>query len=513
MLRVRVPIELKNEQAALMVADVALPEVDQLFGDFAGLGQTGSMGVCAAQGDGIVCLPARGNNYQVKRIPRNFNGKPVPMSFALDGKTSVVTAIDRNEESVIYAHVLLGKPGLGMIVKISAAELYLTVKQQLGYTLGSIVILVVIGMALLRWQITPLARKLMAEIRERKLAEERFSHLAHHDSLTGLPNRILFYDRMQLALMDAKRCRQLVAVIFLDADRFKTINDTLGHEAGDELLVPIAARLSTYLRAGDTVSRLAGDEFSLVLPGVENTNNARQLAQRLSDSFTEPFRIKEQHIFITASIGITLYPVDASTVEGLLKNADTAMYRAKDAGRNNFQFYSADMHAQALECATLENHLRGAMARGELILHYQPLIDTKSGQIAGMEALLRWNHPELGLMAPMEFIPLAEETGLIIPIGEWVLRTASAQARAWQDAGLPPLRLTVNLSARQFQKELVGTVASILKETGLEPRYLELELTETVVMQDPETAVATLDVWITWACGSPSMTSALAIHP
>ena len=494
MLRVRVPMGLiKDERAALMVADVTLPDIDQLFLDFAGLGQTGSMGVCAAQGDGILCIPARGNNYQVKRIPRDFKGQPVPMSFALDGKTGVVATIDRNGKNVISAHAPLGKLGLGMIVKVSAAELYLTVKQQLVYTLGAIVILVIIGMVLLRWQITPLARNLVTEVRERKRAEERFSHLAHHDSLTGLPNRVLFHDRLQLAMIDAKRRRQLVAVMFLDADRFKNINDTLGHGAGDELLILIASRLSACLRAGDTVSRLAGDEFALVLPGVENINTARQLAQRLIDSFSQSFRIKEQHIFMTVSIGITLYPADASTVDGLLKNADTAMYRAKDAGRNNFQFYSADMHAQALKRLTLENRLRGAIARGELMLHYQPLVDIKSGQITGMEALLRWNHPELGLVAPMEFIPLAEETGLIIPIGEWVLRTACAQARAWQDAGLPPLRLAVNLSARQFQKDLVGTVTSILQETGLEPRYLELELTETVIMQNPETAVATLD--------------------
>jgi diguanylate cyclase (GGDEF)-like protein len=281
--------------------------------------------------------------------------------------------------------------------------------------------------------------------------------------------------------------------LFLDADRFKTINDTLGHDAGDDLLKQIATRLTACLRAGDTVSRLAGDEFAVVLPSVENAIDTRHLAQRLLDCFVEPFRLKEQRIYITASIGVTLYPGDATTVEGLLKNADTAMYRAKDAGRNNYQFYSTDMHTHAVERLKLENALRGATERGELVLHYQPLVDLKSGQIEGMEALLRWNHPELGLVPPLEFIPLAEETGLIIPIGEWVLRSACAQTRAWQAAGLPPLRLSVNLSARQFQKDLVGMVASVLEETGLEPKYLELELTESVVMKNPEAAVATLD--------------------
>lgn len=492
-LRARVPIRPNGERVGLLVVDIPLPAVDLLFGDFAGLGQTGSMGVCATQGEGIQCLPSRANNYRVLQAPRHFKGNPLPMSYALDGKTGVVTAVDALGESVISAYAPIGNLGLGMVVKIRTAELYVAVKRQLSYTLGAILVLVVIGMFLLRWQITPLARNLVAQIRERKLAEERFAHLAQHDSLTGLPNRVLFHDRLQLAMIDAKRRQQTVAVMFLDADRFKTINDTLGHDAGDDLLKQIATRLTSCLRAGDTVSRLAGDEFAVVLPGVENTNYTRDLAQRLLGCFAEPFRLKEQQIFITASIGVTLYPSDATTEEGLLKNADTAMYRAKDAGRNNFQFYSADMHAHAVQRLKLENRLRGATERGELVLHYQPLVNLKSGQIEGMEALLRWNHPELGQVPPLEFIPLAEETGLIIPIGEWVLRAACAQARAWQDAGLPPLQLSVNLSARQFQKDLVGMVKSVLEETGLEPKYLELELTESVVMQNPERAVATLD--------------------
>ena len=492
MLRLRVAVGAKGERAALMVTDVKLPAIDQLFRDFAGLGESGSMGVCAAQGDGVLCLPSRANNYRVLKAPRRFKDSPLPMSYALDGKTGGMTAIDAHGENVISVYAPIGNLGLGMIVKIRTAELYATVKRQLGFTLVTIFILASIGMLLLRWQITPLARKLVNEVGERKLAEERFSHLAHHDSLTGLPNRVLFHDRLHLAMIEAMRRQQVVAVMFLDVDRFKTINDTLGHEAGDDLLKQIAGRLTARLRAGDTVSRLAGDEFALVLPAVESTDITRHLAQRLMGCFAEPFCVSEQQIYISASIGVTLYPSDATTVEGLLKNADTAMYRAKDAGRNNFQFYSADMHAHAVKRLKMENALRGATDRGELVLHYQPLVNLKSGQIEGMEALLRWNHPELGLVPPLDFIPLAEETGLIIPIGEWVLRTACTQARAWQDAGLPPLRLSVNLSARQFQKDLVSLVALVLEDTGLEAKYLELELTESVVMQNPEKGITTL---------------------
>lgn len=492
-LRARVPIRPKGEYVGLLVMDIPLPAIDKLFSDFAGLGRTGSMGVCSTLGEGIQCLPSRTNNYRVLRAPRHFNGSPVPMSYALDGQNGVVTTFDVQGQNVISAYAPIGDLGIGMVVKIRTSELYEAVKRQLTYTLAAILVLVIIGMALLRWLITPLARNLVAQIRERKLAEERFEHLAHHDSLTGLPNRVLFHDRLHLAMIEAKRRQQSAAIMFLDADRFKTINDTLGHDVGDELLKQIATRLTSCLRAGDTISRLAGDEFALVLPGMENVDHTRHLAQRLLTCFSEPFLIKEQQIFITASIGVTHYPGDATSVEGLLKNADTAMYRAKDAGRNNFQFYSADMHANAVKRLRMENALRGATERGELVLHYQPLVDLKSGRIEGVEALLRWNHPELGLVPPLDFIPLAEESGLIIPIGEWVLRTACTQVRAWQEAGLAPLRLSVNLSARQFQKNLVDMVASILEETRLEPKYLELELTESVVMENPEMAVATLD--------------------
>lgn len=492
-LRSRAPITPKGERAGLLEADVPLPAIDNLFRDYAGLGQSGSMGVCAAKGDGILCLPSRANKFRVIEAPRHFKGVPVPASFALDNKTGVVTTIDAQGENVFSSYGPIGNSGLGMIVKIQADELYKPVKNQLGYTLAAISFLVALGIVLLRWQITPLARNLVAQIHERKLAEERFAHLAHHDSLTGLPNRVLFHDRLQHAMIDAERRRQLVAVLFLDADRFKTINDTLGHDIGDELLKLIAVRLTGCLRAGDTVSRLAGDEFAMVLPGVESTEHTQQLAERIIGAFTESFRLQEQEVFITVSVGITLFPADDSTVTGLLKNADTAMYRAKDSGRNNFQFYSAAMQVQALKRLTLENQLRGAIERDELVLHYQPIVNLVSGQVDAMEALLRWNHPELGLVPPLDFIPLAEETGLIIPIGRWVLHTACTQARAWQDAGIPPLRLSVNLSARQFQKDLADIIALVLQETGLESKYLDLELTESVVMQNPEMAVANLD--------------------
>jgi len=322
--------------------------------------------------------------------------------------------------------------------------------------------------------------------------EEIIQHKASHDPLTGLPNRILFNDRVSLALANAYRSQELLAVVFLDLDRFQAINDTLGHAIGDQMLQLVAKRLSHCLRDGDTIARWGGDEFTLLLPYISCAEDAVRVAQRLLKALSEPLRLQEQDLYVTASLGIAIAPYDGEDLETLLKHSDTAMNRAKQQGKNRYQLYSPKMNIQALEKLVLESDLHKALEREEFLLYYQPQVDL-AGQIVGMEALIRWQHPQWGLLSPGAFIAIAEETGLILPIGEWVLRTACAQTRAWQQAGLPPFHIAVNLSVRQFQqRNLVQMIAQVLQDTQLSPRYLEIEITESVAMQDADRTVLML---------------------
>lgn len=331
------------------------------------------------------------------------------------------------------------------------------------------------------------------DVTQRKRDEEKIRYLAYYDALTGLPNRTLFNDRLNLALAHAHRNQQRVAVMFLDLDRFRTINDTLGHTLGDRLLQGVAGRLERCVREGDTVARLGGDDFMLLLPGINQVEEAFKIAERILQSLEPVFKVDDQELHISASIGIALYPNDGENAQTLLKNAGTALSRAKVQGKNNYQSYTATMDVKSLERLMLEQGLRRALEREEFVIHYQPQVDLSFGQIVGIEALVRWQHPHLGLVSPMKFIPLAEETGLIVSLGEWVLRTACSQNKALQDAGFPPLRIAVNLSASHFrQKDLIKTIAKILEETRLDPNYLELELTESTVMESAETTIAML---------------------
>jgi len=334
----------------------------------------------------------------------------------------------------------------------------------------------------------------MNDITEHRRYEEQLVYQATHDPLTGLPNRNLLQDRLGQALaLEAFRRRNPICVMFLDLDNFKKVNDTLGHTVGDMLLKAVANRLKNCLRGGDTVARLGGDEYIIVLPNVREMHDVITVAKKMINVFAAPLLLMGNEIYVTASIGIALFPTDGETVDALLKNADAAMYHAKEQGKNNYQFYSAEMNTRVFERLSLETSLHRAVKNKEFTLHYQPRVDLRSGQICGVEALVRWNHPEMGLVSPAKFIPLAEETGLIVPMGEWVLRTACAQNKAWQDAGFPPLRMAVNLSARQFRQEnLIEMVEEILLETGLAPQWLELELTESLVMQEAEKSAAIL---------------------
>lgn len=332
------------------------------------------------------------------------------------------------------------------------------------------------------------------DISERKHSESVIRHLAFYDPLTELPNRTLFRDRLEQAAAFAQRNERLFAVMYLDLDRFKTINDTLGHPVGDLLLKAVAERMRQGLRDTDTIARLGGDEFAVIVQDMCSPEDALRLAEHLLQAFAAPFFIESHELFTTPSIGISIYPQDTTDIDALIKVADIALYRAKELGRNNCQFFTADMNVTALEHLFIENQLQHVLERNELVLYYQPQISLGSGAICGVEALARWRHPELGMVFPGAFIPIAEDSGLIVPIGKWVLREACKANKAWLDLGLPEMLVAVNVSAKQLrQKDFVDTVAAVLEETGLPSYLLEIELTESCVMQNPEQAITILE--------------------
>jgi diguanylate cyclase (GGDEF)-like protein/PAS domain S-box-containing protein len=331
------------------------------------------------------------------------------------------------------------------------------------------------------------------DITEAVHAQNRIQYLAYHDSLTELPNRAMFSELLNHAISKARRHNRRMAVLFIDLDRFKNINDTLGHEAGDTLLQEVGRRLKHTLRQSDTVARLGGDEFVVLLEEIGDARQVEKVAGKILAAVVRPFHLLGQEFRVTASIGASIYPEDGQDEQTLMKSADIAMYQAKEEGRNAFRFYSAKMDIHTFERLALESSLRRALERTEFELHYQPKRDLHSGAITGVEALLRWRHPDLGMVAPAQFISIAEETGLIVPIGKWVIKTACWQNKHWQEQGLPRMCIAVNVSARQFSEEtLVQDVVSILEETGMDPDLLELEITESVVMRDPERAVKML---------------------
>jgi diguanylate cyclase (GGDEF)-like protein len=344
-----------------------------------------------------------------------------------------------------------------------------------------------------RMQVRRLADQAAVALANARMLEQ-VRTLAYYDSLTGLPNRLSYKERLAHALEDANRHGKLVGAFYIDLDHFSRINDTLGHETGDQLLQQVAARLRASCREREDevgpasealdphVARLGGDEFTVIMPGLSDPRDAAKLARRILSSLAHPIRVEGHEIFVTASVGIAIYPYDGEDLHTLLMHADTAMYKAKEEGGNSYQAYSRSMNASALHRLTLESSLRRALEREEFEVHYQPIMDARTGAPVSAEALVRWRHPELGLLLPSEFVPLAEENGLIVPLGEWVMRSACAQNREWQDAGLPAIRVVVNLSSRQLTRSLTNVVGRILQLTGLESRHLGLELTESVLV-------------------------------
>ncbi len=335
---------------------------------------------------------------------------------------------------------------------------------------------------------------IFTDITSRKEAENKLKQLAHYDTLTGIPNRTHFIERLKWAIDITKRNNKQTALMFLDLDRFKVINDTLGHYAGDLLLIEVARRLEKCVRGMDTVSRLAGDEFTVILTSINTPEEAALVAKKILHALSFPVCLEARNVFISTSIGITTFPVDGKNINQLIKNADTAMYHAKELGRNNYQFFSAFMNQKVLDELEMETNLRNALKNGEFLLHYQPKIDLTTTKIIGVEVLIRWKHPELGFISPARFIPHAEKTDLIIAVGDWVLYTACKQSMQWQIDGIPPIRISVNLSGMQLKRnDQVENVARILTETGLSPHLLELELTEGVVMENAEATISTLN--------------------
>jgi diguanylate cyclase (GGDEF)-like protein/PAS domain S-box-containing protein len=332
------------------------------------------------------------------------------------------------------------------------------------------------------------------DISDRMRTQERLDYMAHHDALTKLPNRTLFLDRLRQAMARAHWHNRVIAVIFMNLDNFKNINDSYGEDVGDTLLVQLTQRLSSSVRIGDTIARFGGDEFAILLDDVAAEKDVSQLAKKILDTFAKPFSIRQHEILLTASVGVSIFPSDGDDSETLLRNAGVAMYRAKHLGKNNYQFFSNEMSARAFERLTLENSLRHALKRGEFYLDYQPQIDSRTQKVTAVEALLRWQHPDYGVVSPTDFVPILEESGLIVTVGDWVLRTACEQAVEWHQQGYESLRMCVNLSSRQFNNpDFIQSFHSIISETGIEPERLELELTETLLMRNASKTVSALN--------------------
>ncbi len=344
------------------------------------------------------------------------------------------------------------------------------------------------------WNGRKVVQAVARDITDRKRADETIRHQAYYDVLTNLPNRTLFKDRLEQAMKTAKLNNQLLSVLVLDLDRFKNINETLGHQVGDKLLVAVAERLLDVLNQNETIARFGGDEFTLLLPQVSKIEDATEHAQKIIELLSTPFKLNGHELHVTTSIGIAFYPEDGENPEVLMKNSETAMYRAKEQGRNNYQLYASVMNVSAFKQLLMENNLRRALEKEEFVVYYQPQIDMKTQKVIGAEALVRWQHPDLGLVFPTEFIGLAEETGLIVPIGEWVIRHVCQQIKKWHEAGNDKFCIFVNLSGRQFQqKNLVSSISQILQETGMDPQYLGLEITETIAMKNADFTILALN--------------------
>jgi diguanylate cyclase (GGDEF)-like protein/PAS domain S-box-containing protein len=436
-------------------------------------------------GDAVLCTGISGNITYLNLVAEAMTGwrreeatgKPLAEVFRIiDGDTRKTArdpmemAVEENRTVGLTVNcILIRRDGMESAIEDSAAPIH----DRAGRVIGAVIV--------------------FHDVTAARAMSVRMTHSAEHDIVTNLPNRLLLNDRISQSITFARRRNKSLAVVFLDLDHFKNINDSLGHAVGDKLLQSVSKRLLASVRGSDTVSRQGGDEFAILLSEISHPEDAATSAKKILLSLDAAHSIAGQDLHVDGSIGISIYPGDGEDAETLIKNADTAMYHAKENGRNNFQFFKADMNLKAVERQTLEGSLRGALEREEFVLHYQPKVNLDTGEITGVEALIRWRHPDRGLLPPTQFVPIAEDCGLILPIGRWVLREACRQARGWQEAGLPFNRISVNVSAAEFRaKTFLAEVSASLKETGLEARYLDLELTESALMLRAESSAAIL---------------------
>lgn len=436
-------------------------------------------------GDAVVCTDVSGNVTFLNPIAEALTGWPADEAIgrpfiqvfrvidvsnhrrAIDPMASVVKS--NRASNLPEGSVLVRRDGIESAIEDSTAPIH----DRRGRVTGGVMV--------------------FHDVTQARAMAQKMSHLAQYDYLTDLPNRLLLNDRLTQAVSAAHRHQQHLAVLYVDVDRFKHVNDSLGHVIGDKLLLSIGHRLVASMRGSDTISRQGGDEFVILLSSIAHAADAALSAQKLLAAASMPYRVEQHDLQITVSVGIAIYPEDGANAQTLVKNADTAMLSAKDNGRNNYQFFKPTMNAHALERQSIEGNLRHALDRGEFMLHYQPKMDLEAQTLTGAEALIRWRQPERGILFPKDFIPIAEQCGYIVPIGRWVMREACRQRRAWLDAHLAPIPIAVNISAVELRSNnFVEHVRDILQETGLEPRYLELELTETAFVQDPQSTIAVL---------------------
>ena len=488
-------VDLQGRRAGTVTTDMSLPGLTRAVSEARTIGESAELAICGALGRDMQCFPFTLYNKVRKRMPRDIEGEALPMAYALDGKSGLAFTKDYRREDVVATYAPLGTLGLGMVLKVDQRDLYSPLAERLQVVVPLLGALVLGGILLLYGTVTPLVRRLVSSEQEKKAANVLLWRQANFDKLTGLPNRDMFRDRLWQEMKKADRSQTSLALLFIDLDKFKEVNDTLGHDAGDLLLQLAANRIRACVRESDTVARLGGDEFTVILPELSDGSHIEDIAQKIVAAVADPYRLNHELAFVSASVGITLYPSDAGDIENLMKNADQAMYAAKSKGRNRFSYFTASLQAAAQTRLRLSNDLREAIAAQQLSVCFQPIVELDTGRIRKAEALLRWKHPERGMVDPSEFIPIAEETGLIHEIGDWAFNEAARWAVQWADRLDPDFQVSVNKSPAQFRAESNCTAPGWLyymDQLGVASKNIAVEITEGMLLNADEPVIEKL---------------------